>query len=89
MVKEIKKESGTVKAKTKALDIIIPEEVNTVYSNYAHFSISDKDVVVDFGQQTPDSPSLVKIHTRVFMSHEQTENFIKTFNSVFNKSKKS
>ena len=76
--KKTKKSGNTKKAKAEeAPKLLYPEELNTVYSNYANISVSNRDVTVDFGLRQPqiEQGKGIIVNSRVIMSLQEAKAF--------------
>jgi hypothetical protein len=58
-----------------SLRFIVKDEVKTAYSNVARVTHSFNDFTIDFGEVSPDQPSVAVVHTRIAMSPQQLREF--------------
>ena len=72
------------KSRKLQLEPVYPEHLDTIYSNYAQFNISNWDMTFDFGTVDPrpghDQASKVFIHNRIIMSPNHAKQFAKKLN---------
>jgi len=59
-----------------SLRFIVKEDVKTAYSNVARVTHSFNDFTIDFGEVSPDQPSVAVVHTRIAMSPQQLREFV-------------
>ncbi|MFH1851484.1 MAG: DUF3467 domain-containing protein [Candidatus Neomarinimicrobiota bacterium] len=72
--------STEIKSQKIEIEVIIPDELPVIYSNYAGFFASNTDCLIDFGLR--DNLGKAKIMTRVIMSPEQTRVFAEKLNGL-------
>lgn len=74
------------------LELVYPEQLDTVYSNHTQFHISNWDVLFDFGTVDPrpgtDQALKVFIHNRIIMSPNHAKQFAIKLNENIEKYEK-
>lgn len=68
----------------KQLQLILPENKKTgVYSNAVSISITDNELILDFGYIIPGSnPPAVEVVSRINMAHKAAESFLTVLQNV-------
>ena len=81
------KQEKPVTFRTEKPDVRYPEKLNTLYSNFSSFMLTNSDLTIDFGikhtRKIDDKTlSIVDMHTRIIMSPQQTKEFANKLNGL-------
>ena len=90
---ETKRQEKSESFINEKLDVRYPEQLNTIYSNFSSFTLTNSDLTIDFGirhsQKIKNKPiSTVHMHTRIIMSHQQTKEFAMRLNGLIDQYEK-